>query len=662
MLVMTTPLIAQEKSPVKYGKIAPEDFKAGGPMFDSSAKAVVIADIGSSDFAGNKKSSFSIQFDRFTRIIILDKTGIDAATVEIPLYTSGNDAERVEGLKAHTYNMEGGKITETKMETSAVFVEKRSKNISIMKFTLPAVKPGSIIEYNYTLISDFLFNLQDWEFQGQYPRLWSEYYTAIPEYFRYVTISQIKRPFDVDKEGTGGGRWSLLLGTNSVEQAEAVTLDGTINTHRWVMKNVPAFKEEPFTSSPDNHISKLEFQLAMVQWPQSPPKMVMNSWEKVSEELMESFDFGAQINKPNNWLDDDIRSITKGAKTASEKTRLIFEYVRDHMNSTGSKGIYAREDLSKVWKNKQGSVAEVNLVLACMLAHEKIKVAPVILSTKEHGFTNETYPILPKYNYVICYVEADGHEYLLDANRKHMGFGGLHWSLYNGQGRLIDPKESSPISLLADSLQEKSSTVMNLTGTKDGTWTADVTSVLGTYGSLDIRDEMASKEGKEAWVKKKQTEIGNDAQVSHVEVDSLNSLMDPVTLNYIFTYKGNGEEDVIYLNPLLGEATKNNPFKSEKREYPVEMPYTINETIIVYATIPEGYVVEELPQSAKVTFNGDEGYLECMYYKSNTGFQLKFVFRLNTANFAADSYEDLRGFFGFMLKKQSEPVVLKKKK
>ena len=46
--------VAQEKSPVKFGKISPADFTIT-QSYDSGASAVVIADIGSSVFEVNYK-------------------------------------------------------------------------------------------------------------------------------------------------------------------------------------------------------------------------------------------------------------------------------------------------------------------------------------------------------------------------------------------------------------------------------------------------------------------------------------------------------------------------------------------------------------------------------------------------------------------------------
>ena len=159
----------QEYSKVKYGKVSPDDFTINSSVVDNSTEAVVVSDIGSSEFVGNMKSSFSIVFTRSNRILIIDKKGIDAATVEIPLYVASSGEEKLLNLKARTYNLENGKIIEADLDKESVFKEKRNKNLLITKFTMPAVKPGSIIEYSYTIHSDFIFNLQSWESRENIP-------------------------------------------------------------------------------------------------------------------------------------------------------------------------------------------------------------------------------------------------------------------------------------------------------------------------------------------------------------------------------------------------------------------------------------------------------------------------------------------------------------
>jgi hypothetical protein len=76
--------------------------------------------------------------------------------------------------------------------------------------------------------------------------------------------------------------------------------------------------------------------------------------------------------------------------------------------------------------------------------------------------------------------------------------------------------------------------------------------------------------------------------------------------------------------------------------------------------IPKGYTVEEVPKSARVKFNEDEGIFEYLIAKDENSIQLRSTVRLHKATFLPEDYHTLREFFGFIVKKHGEQVVLKK--
>lgn len=124
---------AQQAPNVKYGKIESADLQKKVYSIDSSASAVILYEAGSSEVEGNNKGWFSLVYKEYKRIHILKKSGYDEADIEIPLYTSGSDEEELQSLRAVTYNLEGGKVVETKLEKENVYKEKRSKNVVIKK-------------------------------------------------------------------------------------------------------------------------------------------------------------------------------------------------------------------------------------------------------------------------------------------------------------------------------------------------------------------------------------------------------------------------------------------------------------------------------------------------------------------------------------------------
>ena len=161
----------EEKSDIKFGKITSADFDLTAEKYDSGASAVVIADIGDTHFEGNSRGDFSMIFTRFMRVKIINKNGFDIADNRIRLYNDmeGN-IEKISNLRGSTFNMENGQVTETKLDDKQVFTEQFDRNNSYIKFTMPALKEGSVYDLSYTIKSPFYYDLKSWNFQGIYAR------------------------------------------------------------------------------------------------------------------------------------------------------------------------------------------------------------------------------------------------------------------------------------------------------------------------------------------------------------------------------------------------------------------------------------------------------------------------------------------------------------
>ena len=75
-------LSAQEKLKVKFGKVTPQDFEVSSKLIDSNTNAVVVANVGSSEFEVNSAGKgFSLSFQEKKRIKLVNKNGFDAATI-----------------------------------------------------------------------------------------------------------------------------------------------------------------------------------------------------------------------------------------------------------------------------------------------------------------------------------------------------------------------------------------------------------------------------------------------------------------------------------------------------------------------------------------------------------------------------------------------------
>jgi transglutaminase-like putative cysteine protease len=650
--------IAQDKSNAKFGKVLPEDFAPKAYAVDSNANAVVIADVGSSKIVGNNKGWFSIEFKRYCRAHILNKNAFDIATEEIELYSDGDREEKLSDIRAVTYNLENGKVVETKLDKDNIFKNKVSKNLVEKKFTFPNIKEGSIIEFEYTITSDFLRNLQPWTFQGDYPTLWSEYNLRLPSFFSYLFLGQGYQKFFINTRKDWQDQFKVTE-TNGTDASQFYTITTAVTDYRWVIKDAPALKDEGYVSTVRNHVQKIEFELSSKNEPLEP-HIYISSWPQMSEELLNDEDFGLSLSKDMGWLSDADKAAMAGATSSFEKAKKIYAYVRDNFTCTDYSEKWLQHPLKNVLKTRNGTVAEINLLLVAMLRYAGIDADPVILSTRTHGYTYALYPILNKFNYVICDATIDGKQIFLDATRPRLGFGKLTPACYNGHARIIN-SAATPLEFSADSLMERKMTSVMLTTDDKGDMTGSLQQVPGYFESHEIRETVKEK-GQDEFFKTVKKNYGQEVELVSPHIDSLNNLEESVGIGYNF--KLNQEkEDILYINPMFGEGYKENPFKSAQRFYPVEMPYASDETYIFSMIVPQGYIVDELPKSVIVKLNdAGDGQFEYIFSETNGTISMRSRIQLKRAYYQPAEYDLLREFFNLVVKKQSEQIVLKKKK
>lgn len=644
-----------------FGDVKPEDFAPTVYPIDSSADAVYLFDGGSAKFEGNNKGFFDVVYKVHERLRLMKKNAFDnIGNVKFSLNVpSTGDQQKLTDLDAATYNIENGKVVVTKLDKGSIFKDKQGDYVTT-KFTFPNLKEGSIIEYTYTINTPGR-HLPSWTFQGTYPILWSEYETEVPEFFEYVLLKQGYQPYAIDTVRISHDNYIISdPGESATSSSQTFTASANTINNIWAMKDVPALKKENFTTTMENHVARIEFQLSAERYPDMPPKLIMRNWHDVSEELMKDEDFGAALDKGNNFFNNDIKSAIAGANTSEEKTEKIYAYVRDNFTCTDEDAFLTSQPLKKTYQSKKGNVADINLLLTAMLLNQNIEAYPVVLSTTGNGKATDTYPILSKFNYVICEAKPDNKNFLLDAANSKLGFNHLGSNCYNGYARVIDPAFPEAIPLFSDSLKEGKVTTEFIVNDKDHKLSAAVSTTKGYQESLSLREEL-SKETEEDFFKDIKKAYSGDVIITNNRIDSLKLLNEPVKLIYDLNMDM-GDDDIVYFNPMQTEQRKENPFTAAERFYPVEMPYCLNETYVLNMEIPEGYAVDELPKSARVMLNENEGMFEYIIAKNGDHIQMRTRVKLEKSVFEPEDYQTLRDFFGYVVKKEAEEIVFKKVK
>ncbi len=661
MLIIITPdCFSQEKSAYeKFGKISVSDLERKNYKIDSSANAVVLSDICSVSMEGNTRGWFSLITKRHKVIHILNKNGYDEANIQIPIYVSGNTEEKVSNLKAVTYNLENGKIIQTKLEKSNQFIEVASKYHKILKFTFPQVKEGSIIEFQYDESSDFISVIDPWYFQSlTAPTLWSEMNFSVPEFFEYNVAFRGYLGLTINEKAIRNASFTVVDASSTLP-AQRGSLESAVTDYRWVIKNVPELKTENFTSSIRNHISRIDFQLSLQKSPLTY-RNYRTTWEDATKDLLASESFGLKLNAANNWMYDDVKPLYEGITDKVQKAYIIFKYVRDNFKCDGAKGVYMSGTLKSVFKSRKGSVAEVNLLLTAMLRFANLEANPVLISTRANGYATEYTPILNTMNYVVVQFVNGEDIYYLDATQPRLGFNKLPLFCFNGYARVVD-QFARPVYFNADNLKETKKTTIFIINQDDGKIAGALTQNAGDYESFLIREEI-TESGKENFFKDIRKKFESIAILSNEVIDSLQNLEAPIIVKYNLEFNKN-DDDILYVNPTMGQGYSKNPFSASERNYPVEMPYTLDELIHLTMEVPKGYAVDELPKQTILKFD-EEGnsFFEYRITQSKNTITFYNRIKLDKAFYLPEDYSSLREFFSFVVKKQSEQIVFKKVK
>ncbi|NJO02603.1 MAG: hypothetical protein HC880_13790, partial [Bacteroidia bacterium] len=86
--------------------------------------------------------------------------------------------------------------------------------------------------------------------------------------------------------------------------------------YRWVLTDIPAFKNQPFITTPEDYLIKMEFQLRKINYPNGSTRDFMNTWEKLIKDLLTT-DFGDNLGKKDG--EDEVRLLTASKENALEK-------------------------------------------------------------------------------------------------------------------------------------------------------------------------------------------------------------------------------------------------------------------------------------------------------------------------------------------------------
>jgi len=665
-------LISNANPPkIRFGKVSEEELQMKEYQNDTTADAVVLYDFGDLNFAYNNYKNpqrFQFNFKRHLRIKIFNKDALSYGNLNIYLYHSNSRGENIKTFKAYTFNMKDGKIVKEKIAKKDLLIEEYDKNRDIAKCVMPNVKEGTIVDFEYEIESDYMYYLQEWQFQYSIPVVWSEFKAVIPEFYEYkhyfkgyleLDINDFKsvedESFPIEYEDV-----QIVNGMSKVVKGKW-NLNSSSNVRHFAAKNVPAFKDEPFTPSSENFIFKLFFELSQTKFPNNPPKNYAKSWNSINKEIMSEEKFGLIIG-PGRLIKKTLPEIIDETDDNETKMNKIYNYVRDNYKWNGNYRYYATNNgFEKLIETKQGSSADLNLFLVALFKEAGLNAYPITLSTRSNGMIIPEYPGENAFNYVIAYILNDKDAYFFDATDKFSLPNLVPTRCLNGPARIADKNFSDWIDVKAQCNSKKIITGNFDIDTDEGVLIGNLNFLRDNYFAHSIRKSIDKYEDLEEYMDEYKNK-NHSMEIEDYTYKGIDTLSLPVESNMKLSIEGINEAgDLIYFNPLNVFTGDENPFKSETRSYPVNFTYPTEETYIMNYNLPEGYEVSEMPGNVSVELENKSANFEYTVVQNGNSIEVTLKKNILKTIFNTDEYSQLRDLFNQMISKQSEQIVLKRK-
>ena len=644
-----SPVLMGQTPNTKFGSPTNEELTMTSYAPDESAPAVILYkstrvwyDILSGDF--------KVYTEVKTRIKILKPEGKEYANVEIQYIDNEKERlmhEDITGLKAFAYNMENGKMVKTKMENSNISREKTDKSHTLLKFSVPQVKEGTVIEYQYQKVSDYYFYIDTWVAQTEIPVAYTYYNLLIPEYF----------VFNVDETG-------MVPTENKVEEeglrfisANGDPLTCTATRYTFVGHDLPAMKSDSYVFCPLDYCKKVTAELRGLAIPGTLYKNYTSTWEEIGRILMNDEDFGKRIKRVCPIKDLVASSGAEKETDVVKKMDAIYTALKGRLKWDGKYRLYA-EPASKTIKEGTGSNADLNIILLSAYREAGLDARPVVMSRRTMGRLPLSHPSINKLNTFVVGVVDGQTIHFIDASVEDGYIDVLPPTLLTEQGLLLsDDGTGSWINL--QSLEASKANVIvegsiGTDGTIKGTYNAQMQANL----SASLKSEFSEADDSLSYVNKLAERYG--VTISEYAIDNRKAFQPVATERFTFTKKVEADGSHIYINPFVIPMMKESPFKAVTRILPVEYPYKYTVNMVTSLQLPDGYEVEEMPKQLILTTEDKALSARVNYSLQGTKLLVQYRFMVNKTIFLSDEYDGLRQTYDSLVEKCNEMVVLKK--
>ena len=372
--------------------IAPEELAMTSLPQQPGAPAVILLRQENDDDLKHFHSSYF-------RVKVLTEAGRRYADIELP-YVRGNAQFTIDSISGRTVHPDGTVIPFEGKPFDKVITKSRGLRYSVKAFTLPAVEPGSILDYKFSLrYDDHYFVPPEWAVQRDLFQKRAEF-TFIP----YLGMLQLAH----GRVG-GGVNWTNHVPAPfNIEQHQLPHFYVTL-----AVTDVPALVDEP--SMPPEEV--LRWRVNFYYSADSPKdfwKGESKSWSKDVEGFLSR----------RKGVDEALATLTAAGNTQEAKLKKIYGFVQGLENrsyipdrqkqETDKLGIKPNEGVEDVLSQHSGTHDELNRLFAQMARQAGFTANMILVPSRDERFFDEAFLSMRQFEAEIVIVQADGKDLFFD--------------------------------------------------------------------------------------------------------------------------------------------------------------------------------------------------------------------------------------------------------
>jgi hypothetical protein len=620
-----------------FGRFTPEERSLKQCAFDPDAEAVVLLEQASSSY----NDAYNLITTHRIRIKVLKESGIERGNIRINYY-SDNDFEFVRDIEGVVYNNDPNMPAVSTLDRKLVYTKKLNKYYSQVTFAMPNVKVGSIFEYKYESIMKHYGGLQEWVFQRDIPVALSSYHlTIVPNAeFAYSVYKSPFLPINVKADSRNG---SML----------------------YEMRDIPGLRDEAYMGAARDYLQRIKFQFSGINRVSgdsysttvTSKRKYTDTWKVLASELLDDREFGTQI---SHKLPDAevLQQQWTNLPDAFSKMKAIHDHVRTSFSWNGIYSKYADGNVKTAWQKKTGTSGEINLILINLLKSAGLEVHPLLVSERDNGKVDTTYPYLSQFNKVVAYVTIDNKSYILDGTDQATPSFMIPFELLNTTAFIVDKKHGALLTIRNQA--RKNLSLINLNGKVTPSGNVELNAVADYYDYSKLEKKARYLQDKKAY-EKDFFEPYHAARIDSFAIAGQTS--DSLPLHHAahmdLPLEKSGDYTLLPYSMFTG--FEKNPFTLQQRFSDVDFGCTYTCIVNSNFALPDNMVPEALPKSIRLVMPDKSMILTRQVQQVgnniNVGLRIEFLKTL----YSVEEYPELQSFYKQMVDLLKEPIVLKTK-